>query len=70
VRATAVSAMSLAQALGGNVGNLAVPSLAAGLGTGAGFIGVALVVLAGAGACLRLPRATVAVPADVVAAPV
>jgi hypothetical protein len=70
VRATAVSAMSLAQALGGIVGNLAVPSLAAALGTGVGFVGVALAVLGGAGACLRLPRATVAIPADAVAAPV
>jgi hypothetical protein len=69
-RATAVSAMSLAQALGGIVGNLAVPPLAAALGAGAGFVGVALVVLLGAVACLRLPRATVVVPADAVAAPV
>jgi MFS family permease len=69
-RATAVSAMSLAQALGGIVGNLAVPRLVAGLGIGAGFVGVALVVLAGAVACLRLPRATVAIPTDAAAAPV
>ena len=57
-RATAVSAMSLAMALGGIVGNLAVPRLAAALGTGAGFLGVAVVVLVGAVACLGLPRAT------------
>ena len=61
-RATAVSAMSLAQALGGVAGNLAVPALAAALGTGAAFLGVAGVVLAGALACLRLPRRTIAVP--------
>jgi len=63
-RATAVSAMSLALALGGIAGNLAVPPLVAALGPDAGFLAVALVVLLGAGACLRLPRATVAVPAD------
>ena len=67
-RATAVSAMSLALALGGIVGNLAVPPLAAALGTGAAFLAVAVVVLLGAVACLRLPRATVA-PADAEAAP-
>jgi MFS family permease len=69
-RATAVSAMSLAQALGGIVGNLAVPALAAAVGTGAGFVAVAGVVLLGAGACLRLPRATVAIPEDAASAPV
>jgi dipeptide/tripeptide permease len=63
-RATAVSAMSLAQALGGIAGNLAVPPLAAALGTDAAFLAVAVVVLLGAAACLRLPRATVPVPAD------
>jgi hypothetical protein len=71
-RATAISAMSLAQALGGITGNLAVPRIAAGLSTGAGFLVVAAVVLLGAGASLRLPSATVAlpehdgIPADVV----
>lgn len=60
-RATAVSAMSLAQALGGIVGNLAVPPLSASLSTGAGFVAVAGVVLLGGVACLRLPRTTVAV---------
>jgi MFS family permease len=59
-RATAVSAMSLAMALGGIVGNLAVPPLAAAEGTGAGFLAVGVVVLLGAVACLRLPRTTVA----------
>jgi MFS family permease len=56
-RATAVSAMSLAMALGGILGNLALPPLAAALGTEAGFLAVAVVVLVGAAGCLRLPRA-------------
>jgi hypothetical protein len=60
-RATAVSAMSLAMALGGIVGNLTVPPLAAAVSTEAGFVAVAVAVLLGAGACLRLPRTT---PAD------
>jgi hypothetical protein len=68
-RATAVSAMSLAMALGGILGNLAVPPLAEVLGTGGGFLVVAVVVLLGAVACLRLPRATVAEPADTEVAP-
>jgi hypothetical protein len=59
-RATAVSAMSLALALGGILGNLTVPRLAAASSTGAGFVAVAVVVLLGAAACLRLPRTTVA----------
>ena len=67
-RATAVSAMSLAMALGGIVGNLTVPPLAAALNTAAGFLAVAVVVLLGAVACLRLPRTTVA-PVDAEAAP-
>ena len=67
-RATAVSAMSLAMALGGIVGNLAVPPLAAAVNTGAGFLAVAVVVLVGAVACLRLPRTTVAAE-DAEAAP-
>ena len=61
-RATAVSAMSLAQALGGIAGNLAVPPLAASLNTGAGFVAVAGVILLGGAVCLRLPRVTGAVP--------
>jgi sugar phosphate permease len=61
-RATAVSAMSLAMALGGIVGNLTVPPLVAAVSTEAGFVAVAVVVLLGAGACLRLPRTTVAEP--------
>jgi MFS family permease len=69
-RATAVSAMSLAQALGGIVGNLAVPRLAAATSIGAGYLAVAAVVLLGALACLRLPRATVAIPEDAAAMPV
>jgi len=69
-RATAVSAMSLAQGLGGIAGNLAVPRVAAGMSTGAGFLVVAGVVLLGGLACLGLPRATVAIPEDVAAAPV
>ena len=61
-RATAVSAMSLAQALGGIAGNLGVPPLAASLHVGAGFLVVGGVVLLGGVAALALPRATVAVP--------
>ena len=60
-RATAVSAMSLAMALGGIVGNLGVPALAAAVSTGAAFLAVGVVVLLGAAACLRLPRVA---PAD------
>jgi MFS family permease len=63
-RATAVSAMSLAMALGGILGNLAVPPLAAAVSTEAGFGAVAVVVLLGAVACLRLPRTTVAEPVE------
>ena len=63
-RATAVSAMSLAMALGGIVGNLAVPPLADAVSIDAAFVAVAVVVLAGAVACLCLPRVTVAEPAE------
>jgi MFS family permease len=56
-RATAVSAMSLAMALGGILGNLVVPLLAAHVSREAGFLAVAVVVLAGGATCLRLPRA-------------
>jgi MFS family permease len=59
-RATAVSAMSLAMALGGILGNLGVPPLAAAVSTEAGFLAVGVVVLLGAVACLWLPRTTVA----------
>ena len=69
-RATAVSAMSLAQASGGILGNLAVPPLATAFGAGAAFSAVAGVVLLSALACLRLPRATVALPRDAAVAPV
>jgi hypothetical protein len=55
-RATAVSAMSLAMALGGIVGNLTVPPLAAAVGIDAAFLAVAAVVLLAAVACLRLPH--------------
>ena len=68
-RATAVSAMSLAMALGGIVGNLTIPPLAGMLGAGAAFVAVAVVVLLGALACLRLPRTTVAVPDEPEVAP-
>jgi MFS family permease len=61
-RATAVSAMSLAMALGGIVGNLTIPPLASAASTDVAFLVVAGVVLLGAVACLGLPRATVAVP--------
>ena len=60
--ATAVSAMSLAMALGGILGNLAVPPLAAAVSTEAGFLAVGVVVLLGAVACLWLPTTTVAEP--------
>jgi MFS family permease len=64
VRATAVSAMSLAMALGGILGNSVVPWLAEGAGTDAAFLAVAGVVLLSTVACLRLPRAEpVEVPA-------
>jgi hypothetical protein len=49
-------------ALGGIIANLTVPRLASGLTTDAAFLAVAVVVLLGALACLRLPRATVQVP--------
>ena len=67
-RATAVSAMSLAQALGGIAGNLAVPRVAAAGAIGAGFLVVAGVVVLGGLACLGLPRSTVAVRTDAEAA--
>ncbi|WP_347059125.1 MFS transporter [Blastococcus sp. HT6-30] len=57
-RATAVSAMSLAMALGGIVGNLTVPPLVAAAGLEAGFVAVAAVVALGVLGCLRLPRST------------
>ncbi|MGY1827457.1 MULTISPECIES: MFS transporter [unclassified Blastococcus] len=59
-RATAVSAMSLSLAVGGIVGNLTVPPLAAAASTGTGFLVVAGVVALGALGCLRLPRSTAA----------
>lgn len=62
-RATAVSAMSLALALGGVLGNLALPVLAAALSADAAFLAVAAVLALAALACLRLPRTPVAAPA-------
>jgi MFS family permease len=57
-RATAVSAMSLAMALGGILGNLVVPLVAEALSVEAALFAVAAVVLLGAVACLRLPHST------------
>jgi hypothetical protein len=57
-RATAVSAMSLAMALGGILGNLAVPGLAGVVGVEGALLGVAGVLLLAAVACLRLPHST------------
>jgi hypothetical protein len=54
-RATAVSAMSLAMALGGMAGNLTLPWLVRGLGVGGTFVAVAVVTLLSAALCLRLP---------------
>ena len=59
-RATAVSAMSLAMALGGIAGNLVIPVLATAVSVDAAFLLVGVVVLLSAAACLRLPRT----PAD------
>jgi MFS family permease len=55
-RATAVSAMSLSMALGGILGNLAVPAVVGVAGTGGAFVAIAGVILASGVACLRLPR--------------
>jgi hypothetical protein len=57
-RATAVSAMSLAMALGGILCNLVIPRLADAVSLTAAFLAVAVVVVLGGAACLRLPRAT------------
>ncbi|GAA3182096.1 hypothetical protein GCM10010531_40400 [Blastococcus jejuensis] len=57
-RATAVSAMSLAMALGGILGNLVIPGLADAVSIEAAFLAVGGVVLLGGVACLRLPRTT------------
>jgi MFS family permease len=64
VRATAVSAMSLAMALGGIGGNLFIPLLATSVSAEAAFGAVAVVVLLSAAACLRLPRTTVGEPVE------
>jgi MFS family permease len=63
VRATAVSAMSLAMALGGILGNLVIPGLAATVSLDAAFLAVGVVVLIAAVACLRLPTVRVDVAA-------
>ena len=55
-RATAVSAMSLSMALGGILGNLAVPVVVRLAGQDGAFLAIAGVVLLSAAACLRLPR--------------
>ena len=57
-RATAVSAMSLAMALGGILGNLVVPGLAEVVSLEAALLFVAAVVLLGAVVCIRLPHST------------
>jgi MFS family permease len=57
-RATAVSAMSLAMALGGILGNLVVPVVAEALSVEIALFAVAGAVLLGAVACLRLPHST------------
>ena len=55
-RATAVSAMSLSMALGGMLGNLALPWAVRLGGADGAFLSVAVVVLLSAAVCLRLPR--------------
>ena len=67
-RATAVSAMSLAMALGGILGNLTVPPLAAAVSTEAGFLAVGVVVL-GSRRQATAPRRTTVAPTDAEAAP-
>jgi hypothetical protein len=57
-RATAVSAMSLAMALGGIVGNLVVPGLAEATSVEGALLVVSAVLLLGAAACLWLPHST------------
>jgi hypothetical protein len=57
-RATAVSAMSLAMALGGILGNLVVPGLAQAASVEVALLAVAGVVLLGAVASVRLPHST------------
>ncbi|MFD2091593.1 MFS transporter [Blastococcus deserti] len=57
-RATAVSAMSLAMAVGCVAGNLVVPPLATAFGGETAFLAVAAVLLLATLACLRLPPDT------------
>ena len=54
-RATAVSAMSLAMALGGILGNLVLPSVVRVAGVDGAFLAVAVLTLLGGALCLRLP---------------
>ncbi|RZU34216.1 MFS transporter [Blastococcus saxobsidens] len=61
-RATAVSAMSLSMALGGILGNLAVPVVVRLIGQDGAFLAIAGVVLLSGLACLRLPRTVRAEP--------
>ena len=61
-RATAVSAMSLSLALGGILGNLAVPVVVRLLGQDGAFVAIAGVILLSGAACLRLPRTVRAEP--------
>ena len=55
-RATAVSAMSLAMAMGGILGNVAMPAVVRLAGVDGAFLSVAVLVLLSGLACLRLPR--------------
>ncbi len=68
-RATAVSAMSLAMATGGILGNLVVPAAVRSTSVQAALSGVAGVLLLGALACRWLPRATTSDPAVAPPAP-
>jgi MFS family permease len=55
-RATAVSAMSLAMALGGILGNLLLPSVVRMAGVDGAFLAVAALTLLSGALCLGLPR--------------
>nr|WP_275585371.1 MFS transporter [Blastococcus saxobsidens] len=61
-RATAVSAMSLSMALGGILGNLAVPVVVRLAGQDGALLAIAGVILLSGLACLRLPRTVRAEP--------
>lgn len=58
-RATAVSAMSLAMAMGGIAGNLVLPRVAEATSTDGAFLAVGGLVLLSALLCLRLPKVAV-----------